>query len=266
MSVIQKFLQLEQTRGLDEDSPKAIDIHKSVIESKPLLKQIYSDWYRQIVAVKETVESLDGEILELGSGGGFLKEFIPEVTTSDVHQRHKIDRVENAYNLSYQDNSVKLLCCVSVIVQLSRVEEFFKEARRVLVPGGKLVIVDTFISWFSRFIYKYVHHCNFDLSLKSWNFPEAGRMSGNNTALATKVFWRDRVLFEQKFPDLKIESIVLHNFIAYYASGGVSCRSLIPSFLTGVILLLEKMLKPFMRYLACFQTVVLVKKNQITNQ
>lgn len=257
MSVIQNFLQLKQTRGVNEDSAECIDIHASVIKSKPLLKRVYSGWYRQIVAVKETVQCLHGEILELGSGGGFLKEFIPELITSDVCLRGNIDRIENAYKLSCPDNSVKLLCCVSVIVQLGRVEKFFEEAERVLIPGGKLVIIDPYVSWFSRFIYKYVHHYNFDLSSKSWSFPAIGRMSGNDATLATKMFWRDRDIFVRKFPDLEIESITLHNFISYYASGGVSCRSLVPGFLTGEFMLLEKMAKPFMRYLACFQTVVL---------
>lgn len=260
MSLVQNFLQLRQTRGVDEDSAECIEIHKSVIQSKPLLKRIYSEWYLQIVAVKETVRLLNGEILEIGSGGGFLKEFIPEAVTSDVYRRSDIDRVENAYHLSCRNNSVKLLCCMSVINQLGRVEEFFKEVERVLIPGGKLVIIDPYISWFSRLVYKYIHHYNFDLSSKSWNFLETGRMSGNDTTLATKVFWRDRDVFTQKFPDLKIESIVLHNFIAYYASGGVSCRSMVPHFLSGSIMLLEKMVKPFMPYLACFQTVVLAKK------
>lgn len=260
MSLIQSFLQLKQTRGVDEDSEECIDIHAAVVQNKPLLKRVYSEWYRQIVSVKETVEPLSGEILEIGSGGGFLKEFIPEAVTSDVYRRSDIDRIENAYHLSCRNNSVKLLCCVSVINQLGRVEEFFKEVERVLIPGGKLVIVDPYISWFSRLVYKYIHHYHFDLSSKSWNFPETGRMSGNDTTLATKIFWRDRDVFIQKFPTLKIQSIVLHNFVAYYASGGVSCRSLVPNFLVGFVMFFEKMVSPFMRYLACFQTVVLVKR------
>ena len=260
MSIIQNFLQLKQTHGVSEDAPECIDIHAAVIKNKPLLKRVYGDWYRQIVAVKETVRSLHGEILELGSGGGFLKEFIPEAVTSDVCLRGDMDRVENAYQLSCPDDSVKLLCCISLINQLGQVEKFFKEAERVLIRNGKLVIVDPYLSWFSRFIYKYLHHYRFNWDSKSWDFAESGRMTGNDVTLSTKLFWRDRDVFIQRFPSLKIESITLHNFIAYYSSGGVSCRNLVPRFLTEAVMLLDKMARPFMRYLACFQSVVLVKQ------
>lgn len=48
---------------------------------KPQLEYLYTDWYTQVVSRLSTTH---GKILELGSGPGFVKSFIPSALTSDI--------------------------------------------------------------------------------------------------------------------------------------------------------------------------------------
>ena len=69
----------EGSRLEDFDSVEATDQDAAKIKSKPVLKKIYLEKYRSMVRAMERFEEANGgEILELGSGGGFFKEVLPE--------------------------------------------------------------------------------------------------------------------------------------------------------------------------------------------
>lgn len=53
----------------------------SLLRQRPALASIYSEWYQ---LVRDSLSEVDGKILELGSGGGFIKDIIPTAVTSDV--------------------------------------------------------------------------------------------------------------------------------------------------------------------------------------
>src|ERR1700761_1312729 len=73
-------------------------------EKKPLLQKVYSQFYREIARrLKLTVPGL---IVELGSGMGNVKEHIPQCITTDIFPNPWLDRVENAYLLSFKDGEV----------------------------------------------------------------------------------------------------------------------------------------------------------------
>jgi hypothetical protein len=52
------------TRGMDIDDPRTTQLRKEIIRSKPFLRSIYQEWYRDIVAA---LPSGNDPVLELGS-------------------------------------------------------------------------------------------------------------------------------------------------------------------------------------------------------
>lgn len=63
-------------------------------ERSPSLRWIYGQFYGR---ARELAKS--GPILELGSGIGRIKEFWPEVVTSDVTKTRFVDRIVDAYSI-----------------------------------------------------------------------------------------------------------------------------------------------------------------------
>ena len=53
--------------------------HREIWQKKKVLRDIYHDWYRLII---ENMAN-NKPALEIGSGGGNLKEFFPDVISSD---------------------------------------------------------------------------------------------------------------------------------------------------------------------------------------
>jgi len=86
-----------------------IEIHENLQSwnNKPILRKVYQKFYKLIKTGVD--ENLGGKIVELGSGIGNLKSIIPEAICTDLFENPWLDQVENAYNLSFDDNSVSNL-------------------------------------------------------------------------------------------------------------------------------------------------------------
>jgi len=65
--------------GLDVDHPHTTLARRDLLRSKSFLRKVYGDWYARIVAA---LPGGAGRVLELGSGGGFFRERLPELLTS----------------------------------------------------------------------------------------------------------------------------------------------------------------------------------------
>src|SRR5438477_11555245 len=104
-----KFLAIPEARDLDLDSPAALGIHRRIIKNKSILRSIYADYYRAFSREVQNLAHLPQQILELGSGGGFLKEFLPNVVTSDLCEDPSIDRVVDAGHLPFQKGELKAI-------------------------------------------------------------------------------------------------------------------------------------------------------------
>jgi hypothetical protein len=66
---------------IDLDSPETTSQRRDLVRNHPYLRALYDYWYSSIC---EALPSQPGQVLELGSGGGFLSEYIPDLITSDV--------------------------------------------------------------------------------------------------------------------------------------------------------------------------------------
>lgn len=223
--LLKSALALPATRAIDLDDPAARTLHAEIIRSKPLLQEIYGEWYSLLSAVVAVAER---PVLELGSGGGFLRQFVPRLITSDVMPTGGADIVLDARGLPFPDGALDGIVMTNVFHHIPDPTAFLREASRTLAPGGVLALVEPWVSTWSRFVYAHLHHEPFEPDAVDWTFPEGGAMSGANGALPWIVFARDAARFASECPGLRIERIEPGWSFRYLLSGGVSMRCVIP--------------------------------------
>lgn len=229
-------------------------IHKKKIKENKFLNRIYHDFYNEFKSVSLPL----GQMVELGSGGGFLKEILPQVITSDVMAGPGIDSVFSASEMPFVSQSIAGFFLLDVFHHIRDTEKALVEIERCLKPGGKIIMIEPYNSRWSRFIYKNFHHEVFD-DKAGWMKSEE-KLFEENGAVPWIVFVRDKKLFEKKFPNLKILQIIPHTPWRYLFSGGLSHPQLIPTFFYPFIKLLETLMRPFNRFLGMFVTIVIEKE------
>jgi SAM-dependent methyltransferase len=239
------------------DDPATTIEHGRRIQSKPALRRLYQDNYAYFKAASADVPA-GGRVLELGSGGGFLKEVLPDAITSDVLPLPGCDLVLSAEALPFDDGALRAIVMFDVLHHIKNVEPFFREAQRCLMPGGKIVAIEPASTAFARFIWKNFHHEPYREDA-GWTVPEQGPLSGANGALPWILFFRDRALFEQRFPDLKIVRIDDHTPFVYLLSGGVRPWTLLPGFLYSPVRRLERALHRLGLHIGLFWSIELMK-------
>ena len=123
------------------DDPRASLEHRDIILSKPFLKKLYIDWYKSIMsAVPEP--SPVSKVLEIGSGGGFLKDLYPSVITSDILPLEHVDLVVNAEKLPFADGELAAIVMLNVFHHIPNPSLFLNEASRCLRSRGKIVMIE----------------------------------------------------------------------------------------------------------------------------
>ena len=273
MKIIE-WLKLPETMGIEDlDGPATTLLHAEIIQKKPFLKKIYIDFYEQF---KKSISNSEEKVLvELGSGGGFIKKVINNVSTSEGLVLPNVDKVFSALDMPFEEASVDAFFMFDVLHHITEPRAFFREALRCLKVGGKVVMIEPANTLWSRFIYKNFHHEAFDAQAPEWccqgqakcelghrkagTLQESGRLSGANGALAWIIFWRDRKIFESEFPSLRIVRLRNHTPLRYLLSGGLTLRQLVPSFSYPAVKAIEYALSPINDLLSMFQTIELEK-------
>lgn len=207
------------------DHPLRSIEHKKILKNKKYLRNLYVEWYN---IFKSHIKD-EGTYLELGSGGGFIKEIIPGIITSDINEIPGIDKFFSAAKMPFEDNSLSGIFMIDSFHHFPNVDEFFNEALRTLKKGGKIIMIEPWNTNWSKFVYKKFHHELFDPE-RDWTFPLKGPLSGSNMALPYIVFKRDIHIFKKKYPDFKLIDIVPHTPFTYIISGGFSRKSFLPDF------------------------------------
>ena len=101
---------------------------------------------------------LPGRIVEIGSGIGNLKAHVPGAICTDLFANPWLDLVCDGYELPFAEGSLSHLVLFDVFHHLRAPNAFLREARRVLAPGGRLILFEPYISWASLPVYGLLHH------------------------------------------------------------------------------------------------------------
>ena len=249
-----RFLKHPLTRDLDIDDPRTTALRKQIIKEKPFLRRIYEDWYSWIAS---NIPKGEGGILELGSGAGFLDDYIPGLITTEVFFCPYVRMIMDGCVMPFRDSSLKAIVMVDVFHHIPDSRLFLNEAVRCVSSGGKILMIEPWVTTWSCFVYKYLHHEPFDPQANQWNFSSSRPLSGANSALPWIVFERDRTIFENFYNQLIIEDIIVEMPFRYLLSGGVSLRSFMPNLFYGVWNSIEHLFSPWNDKIGMFGKIIL---------
>lgn len=241
------------------DLPETSLQHREIVLSKPFLKRIHQDWYEDFKRYAQASE-VNGKMIEIGAGGGFLKDVFQEVITSDIMPLSVCDMQFSATEMPFEDNTLKAIFMLNVLHHIPNNEAFFSEATRTLKSDGFIYMIEPATTWFSKIIYKNFHHEPFDETVKEWKFASKGPLSDANGALPYIIFKRDLKKFQQLYPQLELTGFYYHTPFKYLLSGGLSKPAMLPYFMFGFISFIEKLISPLFPQLALFQTIIVRKK------
>lgn len=226
-------------------------------KSKKILKRLYHNWYR---IIKNYLRP--GSILEIGGGSGNLKEFFPDIISSDVVFLPWIDTVLDAHHLPFQNDTFDNIILFDVLHHLHNPSSFFYETLDVLKHKGRILLMEPYTSCASFFIYRFLHSEDLSLNINPLiklylNINQKHNFA--NQAIPSLIFERYRDQFLNFFPQFNIIKKERTDFIIYPLSGGFHHPSLCPLVLYPIFEYLEKLLRPLNRLLAFRLFVVLEK-------
>jgi hypothetical protein len=239
--------------------------NKEVWEKKPLLKAVYGDFYQLI---RNQLSSAEGSTVELGSGIGAIKNYVPDCVTTDIFPNPWLDRRENAYALNFRDGCLSNLILLDVFHHLKFPGTALREFRRVLARGGRVIMIEPAMGFFGKIVYGLFHHEPLGLSdpiiwLAPAGFdPErAGYYAAQ--ANASRVFLKGE--FSDELRDWRLARVHAFADLAYVASGGFSKPQLYPSALLPLIRRVENL---FLRWpeLTATRLLVVLEKPLTKNQ
>jgi SAM-dependent methyltransferase len=196
-------------------------------EDKPLLREIYAGFYKRILALIDP--QVPGRIVEIGSGIGNLKQHLSEAISTDLFANPWLDVVCDGYDLPFKSASLSHLVLFDVFHHIEAPNAFLTEARRVLTPGGRLILFEPYISWSSYPVYGLLHHepvgMNSEINIED-SFPRPRdyyAAQGNAT----------RLFFNKEIPGWPEEWDVFYSrafsSFAYLLSGGYSKPAVYPA-------------------------------------
>jgi len=243
-----------------------IEIHENLKswQNKPVLQKIYLEFYKLIAAQINHI--VEGKIVELGSGIGNLKMVVPEVICTDIFQNPWIDQVENAYSLSFENESVSNLILFDVWHHLKYPGTALKEFSRVLKPGGRVIIFDPAMSLLGFVVYGLFHHEPIGIFQKLTWFAENTKELLKNEYYAaqgnaSRIFSSSK--YKALLSDWKIVKVKKLPSLSYVLSGGYSKPQIIPDRFLSVLFHFEKILDFFPVLFAIRLLIVLEKKDNV---
>jgi SAM-dependent methyltransferase len=249
------------------------EAHRRAWQANEPLRVLYGEWYGRVEAALPS-RAL-GPMIELGSGPGFSREFIPAIQLSDVVKAPWHDHEISAAKLPLPDGSVGALVLFDVLHHLESPGEFFAEAERVLVPGGRVVLCEPYMSLLSYPVYKLFH----EEPVRFGTDPladgagvvvgvrdhEDGRDKDpfdSNQAVPTMLFCRarGRAAFARRFPRLALSQVEILAGPSYVASGGFGRPLPMPVPVWELIHRLERMIPSWCYRLIGFRLMAVIEK------
>jgi SAM-dependent methyltransferase len=235
-------------------------IHRAQWEKKKAVRLLYRDFHRQLL------ESCpEGRVLDIGGGTAHIKEFRPDVVSTDVLKFPGIDVVADAHRLPFRDEFFAGVVMLDVLHHLERPIEFLREASRVLKPGGRLAMIEPAMTTVARRFYDRFHDEPVDMRVDPFApvaiNPERDPFDANQ-AIPTLLFATapPRRLVEQTIPSLRVRSVDWQSLFAYPMSGGFQKWSLIPGILVGPMLAFERAVPVSVRKHLAFRIMVVLER------
>jgi SAM-dependent methyltransferase len=215
---------------------------KYVFKKKNIIKLIYNNYY--LLIKNNLLKNNKYPILEIGSGGGYIKKLIPKCITSELFKNRGIDRIENIYKIEFENNSLSNIILIDVFHHLEFPLIALNEIKRVLIKRGRLIMIEPAMGLIPRIIYKIFHYepNGFDIKINrherlSSKFKIKKYFSSQS--YAWRIFFLNEINIGKNFKKIKI---VPFSDFAFLLSGGHSYRSFYPEIFYPFIKYIDKIL------------------------
>jgi SAM-dependent methyltransferase len=207
-------------------------------------------------------------VLEVGSGTSPLKQFLPNVVTSDVLDLDYLDLVFDCHEIdkfdAIRDESLDVITLTNVLHHLKRPIAFLNRAANKLKPSGKVIATEPFFSHVSTPIFRYLHHEPVDFEISEPELKNIrGPLASANIALPWLIFFRRRDWADDLSEnyDVANSSVRFFSSLSYMATGGISHKLPIPRWLFHAFFPIDLFLSQcFPRLCASFFTIVLSRR------
>src|SRR5213596_2383008 len=186
-------------------------------------------WYRELYRdqFKDFPNTAALSILEIGSGTSPLKQFLPNVVTSDVLHLDYLDLVFDCHEIdkldAIRDNCLDVITLTNVLHHLKSPIAFLNRAASKLKSGGKVIATEPFFSVLSSLIFKYLHHepVDFRISEPELHYVQ-GPLGSANIALPWLIFFRRCEWVERLNEKFDVATLSMRPFsaLSYMATGG----------------------------------------------
>jgi SAM-dependent methyltransferase len=249
------------TEALRAQTLERFERHRRVWGQNRALRALNAALYER-VARELPARSL-GRWVELGSGPGFARESIPELELTDLVRGPWHSREVSAEAMPFDDRSVGALVLFDVLHHLPSPRRFFAEATRVLVPDGRIVMCEPYISPVSYPVYKFFHDEPLDLSVDPLALAGGGDARDPfdaNQGIPTVLFGRKRRAFEQAFPALAIKRVQYMSGFSCPASGGFSHGPFLPWPLWSLLHRIDAALPSALMRVMAFRMLVVLER------
>jgi SAM-dependent methyltransferase len=255
---LEQVIAPKENSESDYRMSEALAGYRAVWERKPVLRMLYDDLFSRLASY-----CVPGHTLEVGGGIGNLKDKVTDLISSDIQFAPWLDLVADAQKLPFQDGALSNIVMLDVLHHIEFPVLLFREASRVLRPGGRMVMIDPGITFGSTLFFRALHHEPVRMSADPLleGSPDSNRDPyDSNQAIPTLLATRYRDAFHAMFPDLTIRETRWFSFIAYPFSGGFKPWSLISEPVARIVLGLEKYLeRPLGRFFG-FRLLLVVEK------
>ena len=247
----------------DTQAHEVLSRHRRVWQRKTVLRRIYNEeFFARLISYRKP----GGVCIEVGGGPGFFKEVLPSVFCTDLIRSPWLDAVVDAQRLPFRTSSVSNVFGLDMLHHIAAPMMFLQEVERVLISGGRLVLVEPWITPFSRVVYRYLHQEDCDLSAHPWD------AKGNEAARTKEAFEGNQAIpyllfgprgFSRTFAELKeLKPVAVEPFclFAYLLSFGFKPMNLLPAFLYPAVSKFEQQTLPTWRRVAALRVLLVLEK------
>ena len=219
-----------------------VEIHENRAswDAKPLLREVYAGFYRMIR--DRLPPDRKGAVIEIGSGMGNIKQWIPECVTTDLFPNPWLDRVESVYRLSCADGSASAFVLFDVFHHLRHPGAALAEMRRALEKGGRVILIEPDMGAFGRLIFGKFHHEPIALDEEiewdapaGWNPEEHGYYAAQGNA--SRIFADGEL--REKLAGWRVLEVKRMPAFSYIGSGGFRGPQIYPRFLLPLVRAVE---------------------------
>jgi SAM-dependent methyltransferase len=210
--------------------------------------------------------------LEVGSGFGASKFFISNrnFILSDVGCNEWLDIPNcHAESIPIADGSLDFLIVNQTLHHLAFPQDFFDEARRVLRPGGRVIMLEPFTSLVMKLVLIVMRHEGFDDSVNPLDrtipMSDPNDPWSANNSMVRLLFQKEK-LGSGKIPGFALAHSDYVEFLTFLNSGGVGSKFFylpLPSILLRLQWLIDKFLTKLLpKVFALQMQIVLVKGHE----